>query len=89
MDGFLEVEGLEAMGWPISRLPSQMPKWVKDKTFGTAHRVVDHRLIYDIVTQSASGAEAEGTVDVPTVVAQLKKMSSDVPDSLQSPLGIL
>jgi RNA polymerase I-specific transcription initiation factor RRN6 len=90
MDDFVELEGMETLEVPVSKLASQAPKVVEGKEMDTAHRVVDHRTIYDALLQRRStGIAAAELVDIPTVVKQLAELLTDSTDLSQLPISTL
>jgi RNA polymerase I-specific transcription initiation factor RRN6 len=90
MDDFLELEGMEPSEEPVSKLASQAPKWVESKDIHTAHRVVNHRTIYDaLIQKNSTGVSIAEFVSVPTVVEQLRQLLTDPTNASQLPTSTM
>jgi RNA polymerase I-specific transcription initiation factor RRN6 len=90
MDNFIESEEIEIKEHPTSKLLSQGPKWAESKTLGTAYRLIDHKFVYDILTQRDSDKELTAeNVEVPLVTTRLKQLLARNSDLMQLPLGTL
>jgi RNA polymerase I-specific transcription initiation factor RRN6 len=84
MDDFLEAERIEAMDGPVPKLASQTPEWVQREPLNAARRVVDHMQLYDVLTQKDAI-----TIDIATVIAQLKQLLTGDSDVSDLPMGTL
>ncbi|KAF1919926.1 RNA polymerase I-specific transcription-initiation factor-domain-containing protein [Ampelomyces quisqualis] len=88
MDGLLQPEGIETIVQPESRLPSQQLIPLEPKATGLAHRVADHRFVYDALIKTDMEPTA-GRIDIRTVAAQLKQSLDSSTDHLQQFCGTL
>jgi RNA polymerase I-specific transcription initiation factor RRN6 len=90
MDDFLELPGIDALQHPMPKLPLRSSPWLQRKPTDEAHRIVDQRLIYDILTRPELEREAPtATIDIPVVINQLKQLLAGHPYPAQLPLGTL
>ncbi|KAL5117871.1 hypothetical protein ACEQ8H_004189 [Pleosporales sp. CAS-2024a] len=76
MDDFIELDGIEAMKAPTSKLLAQAPRSCEDQGWDTAQRAVDHRPLYDALLQNRD----EG-FDIATLATRLQQVYCDMSES--------
>lgn len=90
MHNFIVPGGIEATNKPISNLRLPAPESDEEENEGRVYRVVDHRLVYDALTRQRDGGETTaGTIDVPTVTAQVRQSIVESTNSSPPPLGTM
>jgi RNA polymerase I-specific transcription initiation factor RRN6 len=88
MDGFLQPEGIENVEQPESKLPSQEPILLESKATGLAHRITDHRFIFDALVKPDVESTG-GTIDIQTIASQLKQSLNSPDDHREQLRGTL
>lgn len=90
MDDFLQFEGIEAMDEPESKLPLQIPRLTDHTVMDTAHRVVEHRSLYDALSHGDAGTDkTAGSISVPVMATQLRELLAESVRTSQPPIGTL
>lgn len=88
MDGFLQPEDIETMEQPESKLPSQDPILLESKATGLAHRIANHRFLFDaLVEQDVEPTDRK--IDIQTIASQLKQLLGRPTDHLEQLRGTL
>jgi RNA polymerase I-specific transcription initiation factor RRN6 len=88
MDDFILYGGSQLTEGPRPKLASQIPQWLEGQNLNAAHRLVEHVLLYDALTQEHIGEDAQAaSIDFVVVARQLKHMILDDDDLSKLPTG--